>query len=99
MIVIDPMAESVLCIPSSRLDAAGRFQGFCSDFEVIRRLFDSKLTSLDFLPRSEVESNPSYKQIVTYSIISHGYKDDALFFSYTRGKSGGEDRLKRKLSI
>ena len=100
MIATDPMAESVLCIPSSRLDSLGRFQGYCNDFKYINKLFDNNQSSYSFFPRWQIESDPSYKQVVTYSIIQYGqYRDDTLFFSYTRGKAGGEDRLKRKLSI
>src|SRR5262249_56256703 len=48
-----------------------------------------------FRPRSEVEDDPSLKQIIPYVIFRSG---DAVF-CYTRGKSQGETRLHRLRSI
>jgi predicted NUDIX family phosphoesterase len=98
----DPQSESVLCLPSSLLDACGRFQGYTSDHELIKKIIlsDKSQDQFSFQPRFKVEDDSSYKQLITYSIIQYGnLKNDALLFSYTRGKAGGEDRLKRKLSL
>lgn len=96
----DPQAESVLCIPSHVLDSVGRFQGYCNNFDTIRDILDPSNSTYSFRPRSEVEQDPSFKQIITYTVIQFGsIKKDALYFSYTRGKSGGEDRIKKKLSL
>jgi predicted NUDIX family phosphoesterase len=92
--------ERVLCFPTSRLHEIGYFNGFMQPVGITNKLFDSRLTKFEFLPRSQVETDPSYKQLVTYSVIQYGQtKNDTLIFSYTRGKSGGEDRLKKLKSI
>ena len=48
-----------------------------------------------YRPRSEVEDDPSWKQIIPYVVLRAG---DAVF-SYTRGKSQGEARLHRLRSL
>lgn len=94
----DHLSEYVLCIPSSKLDKAGRFQGFSKDAKVLESLFADE--DFAYLSRSEVESDESVKQLVTYSIVAYGPNPgNMVFFSYTRGGPGGEDRLKRKLSV
>lgn len=94
--------ESVLCFPSSRLDElqpASRFQGFTNNMDLVSPLF-GKDTKFSFVPRSQCETDPTYKQVIPYSIIQYGKtRDDMLIFSYTRGKAGGEDRLKKLKSI
>ena len=91
--------ERVLCFPSSRLDEIGRWEGFCSSF-IAPMIFDRKHTPFQFLPRSQVETDPSYKQLIPYVITQYnGPHEDSLILSYTRGKSGGEDRLKKFKSI
>jgi predicted NUDIX family phosphoesterase len=92
--------ESVLCFPSVDLDVASpRLQGFTHDLSIIPLIFNRK-TKFSFIPRSQCETDPSYKQIIPYSIVQYGRtKEDILVFSYKRGKSGGEDRLKTLRSI
>src|SRR5262249_26456182 len=48
-----------------------------------------------FLPRSEVESDPSFKQIIPYVVLRCG----ELLYHYTRGKKGTEARLRALRSI
>jgi predicted NUDIX family phosphoesterase len=86
--------ERVLCIPTAAFHALGRFDGFSRD---AGRYLDALLAPgfASFRPRTEVESDASYKQIVSYVLLRH---KDSLFV-YTRGKSGGEGRLHRKLSL
>ena len=91
--------ENVLCFPSSRLDEIGRWQGLNTSIDVVRRVFDNRLTYFDYFPRSTLEDDPKFKQVITYSLITFSNKEDNLIFSYVRGKSGGEDRLKKLKSI
>lgn len=92
--------ELVLCFPSAALDAIGpRLHGFTNDISLIPRIFNRK-TKFSFIPRSQCESDPSYKQVIPYSIVQYGRtRDDMLVFSYTRGKSGGEQRLVKLRSV
>ena len=48
-----------------------------------------------FRPRSEVEDDPSLKQIIPYVV----FRSAGAVFCYTRGKSGGEARLRRRRSL
>jgi predicted NUDIX family phosphoesterase len=96
----DYLSEKVLCFPSLRLDAFDRPQGFVPNLDIVRQMFINCDDDFSFRPRSEVEEDPSFKQVITYSIIQYGHdRSDQLFFSYTRGQSGGEDRLKAKRSL
>jgi predicted NUDIX family phosphoesterase len=84
----------VLVVPASELDRLGRFQGFQTDAE---RYLSALLTPglMTYRPRSEVEDDPSWKQLIPYVVLRAG---DAVF-SYTRGKSQGEARLHRLRSL
>lgn len=86
--------ERVLVVPSAELDRLGRFQGFCGDAErYLSALLVPELAR--FRPRSEVEDDPSLKQIIPYVVFRCG---DAVF-CYTRGKTQGEARLHRLRSL
>ena len=86
--------EHVLCVPTLLFHEIGYFQGFQRDVDrYLRVLLDPLHTS--FRPRDEVETDPSYKQLIPYCIFR--YED--LLFHYKRGKAGGEGRLHSKRSI
>lgn len=86
--------ERVLVVPSAELDRLGRFQGFCGDAErYLGTLLIPEL--MEYRPRSEVEDDPGFKQIIPYVVFRCG---DAVF-CYTRGKSQGESRLHRRRSL
>jgi predicted NUDIX family phosphoesterase len=88
------MDERVLVVPSAELDRLGRFQGFCPEAErYLRTLLVPEL--MQYKARSEVEDDPSYKQIIPYVVFRCA---DAIF-CYTRGKSQGEARLHRLRSL
>src|SRR5580700_5717476 len=87
-------SERVLVVPAAELDRLGRFQGFSAEAErYLRGLLVPELAQ--FRPRSEVEDDPGFKQIIPYVIFRSG---DAVF-CYTRGKSQGEARLHRLRSL
>jgi predicted NUDIX family phosphoesterase len=86
--------ERVLVIPGAELDRLGRFQGFSPDAE---RYLAALLVPefMDYRPRSQVEDDPSFKQIIPYVIFRSG----EAVFCYKRGQSQGEARLHRLRSL
>jgi predicted NUDIX family phosphoesterase len=92
--VTTTVAEQVLVVPTAIFHEIGLFQGFCGDVErYLPRLLDAR--HLSYRPRSEVETDPSYKQLVPYAVLRCG---DQLFH-YTRGQCGSEARLRALRSI
>ena len=91
--------EHVLVVPTEVFHRLGHFQGFSGDTErYLRGLLDPAHTS--YRPRSAMEHDPSFKQLIPYVIFRH--RDAAgqtLLFQYTRGKGQGESRLHAKRSI
>jgi predicted NUDIX family phosphoesterase len=86
--------ERVLVVPGAELDRLGRFQGFCPEAErYLTALLVPEL--MQYRPRSEVEDDPGFKQIIPYVVFRSA---DAVF-CYTRGKSQGEARLHRLRSL
>lgn len=86
--------DRVLVVPASELDRLGRFQGFCADADrYLSVLLRPENTS--FRSRSEVETDPSLKQIIPYVVI----RSQGSVFCYTRGGSQGEARLHRMRSL
>lgn len=90
--------EHVLVIPAQRLELLGNFSGF-APFD--RSSFDAILDPqyMQFLPRSQCEEDPSYKQLIPYCILQTGSGADRQVFQYTRGSGQGEKRLHAKRSI
>ncbi len=88
------LSERVLVVPAAAFDGLGRFQGFSPDAD---RYLEALLTPelATFRARFEVEDDPAWKQIIPYVIFRSG----DLVFCYTRGKSGGEARLRRLRSL
>jgi predicted NUDIX family phosphoesterase len=86
--------ERVLVVPSAELDRLGRFQGFSAEVE---RYLSALLVPglMEYRPRSQVEEDPSFKQIIPYVVFRAG---DTVF-CYTRGQSQGEARLHRLRSL
>ena len=84
----------ILVTPASELDRLGRFQGFEPDADrYLSRLLAPGVSR--FLPRPDMENDPSFKQIIPYVI----FRCRDRVFSYTRGTSQGEARLHAKRSI
>ncbi len=89
-----PTSERVLCIPRSQLDTAGSFHGFRpADPAFARVLLDP--IGYTFRPRSEVETDPSFKQLIPYVVLRCGNR----VFHYRRGGSGTETRLHAMRSV
>ncbi len=88
------LSERVLVVPSASFDALGRFQGFSPEADrYLAALLVPELA--EFRARSEVEDDPSFQQIIPYVVFRSG----GLVFTYARGKSGTEARLRRLRSL
>lgn len=88
------LAERVLIVPSAEFDRLGRFQGFRAEADrYLSALLAPGLAT--FRPRSEVEDDPSWKQIIPYVV----FRCEGSVFCYTRGGGGGEARLRRRRSL
>jgi predicted NUDIX family phosphoesterase len=86
--------EQVLVVERKVLEQAGSFQGLVFDVQrYLREIFVPGVPR--FLPRSQVEKDPSYKQLIPYVIMSYNGK----YLSYVRGKRAGEARLLNLRSI
>jgi len=92
--VSDKAAERVLVIPTARFHEAGVFQGFCPRVEdYLPKLLDP--AGLTYRPRAEIETDPSFKQIIPYVVLRWGDQ----VFHYTRGRKATEARLQALRSI
>ena len=91
--------EQILVVPTELFRRLGYFQGFSADVDkYLHGLLNAGHTS--YRPRSEMETDPSFKQLIPYVIFR--YVDPAgvsHVFEYTRGKGQGEKRLHSKRSI
>jgi predicted NUDIX family phosphoesterase len=89
-----PMDERVLVIPTARFLAAGYFHGFRrAEGSYLRAILDP--AAFEFRPRSEVETDPAFKQLIPYVVLRCGND----FFHYRRGSTGTETRLQALRSI
>lgn len=87
--------EQVLVVPRSLLEEIGIFQGIKGEGveQALEKLLDP--ANHFFMDRAEAEEDPTHKQLIPYCVFRHG---DQLLH-YTRGKSGGENRLHAKISV
>jgi predicted NUDIX family phosphoesterase len=89
-----PTDEKVLVIPTERFMAAGYFHGFRpADGAFLTALLDP--TAFQFRPRSEVETDPNFKQLIPYVVLRCGND----LFHYRRGAAGTEARLRALRSV
>ncbi|WP_146677805.1 phosphoesterase [Pirellula sp. SH-Sr6A] len=90
--------EEVLVVPARLLDELGSFSGFQHNVDrYLPAILDRNNQS--FLPRSMVEDDPSFKQLIPYIILECSDANQTQLFQYTRGKGQGEKRLHAKKSI
>ena len=86
--------EQVLVVERKVVERVGIFNGLM--FDVDRYLSEIFVQGVPrFMNRSQVEEDPSYKQLIPYVIMSH----DDKYLSYVRGKRAGEARLVGNRSI
>src|SRR6516162_4388964 len=90
----DKALERVLVVPTAVFHEAGLFQGFTPRADhYLPRLLERK--HLSYRPRDEVETDPSFKQIIPYVVLR--WRDQ--LYHYLRGKKGTETRLRALRSI
>lgn len=91
--------EQILVIPASVIDSIGQIEGFEPDVD---RFLGPILASdqLSFRPRSAMEVDPSFKQLIPYVLLEWTDSDGhAQLFTYTRGGGSGEKRLHARRSV
>ncbi|WP_040763477.1 phosphoesterase [Novipirellula maiorica] len=91
--------EHILVIPESVIASIGVIDGFESDVD---RFLNPILASdqLSFQPRTPMETDPSFKQLIPYVLLEWADSDGTKkLFTYTRGGGGGEKRLHAKRSV
>jgi predicted NUDIX family phosphoesterase len=91
--------EQVLVVPTDLFHRLGYFQGFTRNVaRYLEELLSPEHTS--YRPRSEMEEDPGFKQLIPYVIFQHEAPgQDVAVFQYTRGTGQGEERLHRKRSV
>jgi predicted NUDIX family phosphoesterase len=86
--------ENVLVFSRSLFEQLGIFQGFNSEVDrYLPTILDIKNNS--FMSRALAETNPDFKQIIPYVVITDGKS----ILHYVRGKKAGEQRLVAKGSV
>lgn len=86
-------AEHVLCVRREEIFPAGAWDGFVSEgLDEARRIFRDRSF---FMPRREVEEDPSYQQIIPYVVFRHGER----YFLTKRLKASSEKRLRHLYSL
>ncbi len=86
--------EQVLVIERKIIEQLGMFHGLAFDIDrYLGRIFVQGIPR--FMPRSQAEQDPSYKQLIPYVIMAHQGK----YLSYVRGRRAGESRLVGNRSI
>lgn len=89
------MAECVACIPASVWEA---HQG-SKDLAWLQDIL-CKGHDVDFLPRDDVETDPSWKQLIPYCVVAQLTEDhDIEVLSYQRSSKQGDERLRGNFSI
>lgn len=86
--------EQILVVPRSLFDRLGSFQGVnAAVSSYLPELLSS--TNTDFMSRPLAETDPNFKQIIPYAVLTFGGK----ILRYFRGSGSGEARLRAKGSI
>ena len=91
---MNPPDENILVIKRSLFDELGSFQGLSFEAEKYLAVILSRGNNF-FLPRAQAETDPAYKQIIPYVLVT--FENSVLH--YVRGKKAGEQRLVAKGSI
>lgn len=91
--------EHVMVVRTELFRNIGYFQGFSTDTDrYLEKLLAVDSTS--YLPRDDMEQDPSYKQLIPYCIFRHVDNDGVThLFQYTRGSGQGESRLHHQRSV
>ena len=86
--------EQILIVDRKVVEQIGMFQGLVFDVDsYLSKIFAQGVAH--FMPRSQAEQNPDYKQLIPYVIMTYNGK----YLSYIRGTRAGEKRLVGNRSI
>ncbi len=86
--------EKVLVIERAVFEKVGAFNGLAFNTDdYIKEIFATGVPQ--FMPRNQVEEDPSFKQLIPYVIMSC----EGQYLNYVRGKRAGETRLVGNRSI
>ena len=85
--------ERVLVVPRDVLPARGDWHGLRVDG--VDALLEAVRADGAFLPRDEMEADPSYKQVIPYLVL----RDADRYFLMRRTRAGGDPRLFDRWSI
>ena len=86
-------SEQVLCVRREDMFPDGAWNGFVStDLERHQKVIRERHS---FRPRSEVEDDPSYQQIIPYVVFRH----DGHYFLTHRLRASSEKRLRKQYSL
>jgi predicted NUDIX family phosphoesterase len=86
-------AERVLCVHREDVFPDGPWDGISSDrLAEVRRVIGERSF---FMPRRDVEEDPSYQQIIPYMVFRHGDR----YFLTRRLKASSEKRLRHLYSL
>jgi predicted NUDIX family phosphoesterase len=91
--------ERILVVPTALFHQLGYFQGFTAD---VTRYLPQLLEGhqLDYRPRSLMEDDPGFKQLIPYALFRWVDADGTVqLFDYLRGSGQGERRLHAKRSV
>jgi predicted NUDIX family phosphoesterase len=89
-----PTDERVLVIPEDHFRRVGFFRGFRPADDAYRAALLAP-AAFSFRPRKDVETDPSFKQLIPYVVMRCGGE----LFHYRRGKAGTETRLAALRSV
>ncbi|MEK6250226.1 MAG: phosphoesterase [Planctomycetales bacterium] len=97
--MVEVQTERVLVVPTTLFHSLGYFQGFSANAEdYLEELLSPEHTT--YRSRSEVEEDPSFKQLIPYCVFQHTDTENNIsIFQYTRGSGQGEGRLHAKQSV
>ena len=86
--------ENVLVFPRPLFEQMGVFQGFSAEVDrYLPKILEAK--NNHFMPRAKAETDPQFKQVIPYVLITDGKS----ILHYVRGKKAGEQRLVAKGSV
>lgn len=85
--------EMILVVPRKIIFAQGEWQGIQQ--ENIQSYIDCISQNQHYQPRSRMEQDPTYKQIIPYMIFRHNHK----LFVMQRKSTASEQRLANKLTL
>jgi predicted NUDIX family phosphoesterase len=91
--------ERILVVPTSLFHNLGHFQGFSRDIDRYwPRIVEGD--HVEYRPRGEMESDPSFKQFIPYCLFRWTDANGTVhLFEYQRGGGSGEARLRAKCSV